>query len=315
VDATLKSLRFSQFFRVVCWTAFAVAALSLYRGGPALVQDVVRFALGTPHDRYAVSLKWNGAAATEAGRDWLAAADASLDTPVQVTLPQRRAVNLGEGPGSAHAFAVTLRRGQHYHLEAPAVEGHPGLFVDLFRREDATFEHVAFLPAQATHIDVDIRADGEYVVRVQAELDVEVQVAVSMRTEPTLQLPVERAGSRSIQSFFGDARDRGSRDHHGVDIFAPRGTPVLAASGGIVTSVGTNTLGGNVIWIARPGHREAHYYAHLDRQLVTVGTRVEKGDVIGLVGNTGNARATAPHLHFGIYAPGGPVDPLPYVSG
>ncbi|MBI4485879.1 MAG: M23 family metallopeptidase [Acidobacteria bacterium] len=83
--------------------------------------------------------------------------------------------------------------------------------------------------------------------------------------------------------------------HHGVDIFAPRGTPVLAAAGGIVTSGGTSSLGGNVVWIARPGRREAHYYAHLDRQLVTPGTFVEAGDVIGTVGNTGNARGTLPH--------------------
>jgi murein DD-endopeptidase MepM/ murein hydrolase activator NlpD len=99
-----------------------------------------------------------------------------------------------------------------------------------------------------------------------------------------------------------------------VDIFAPRGTPVLAAAGGVVTSVGTNGLGGNVVWIARPMRGERHYYAHLDRQAVSAGTFVNEGDVIGYVGNTGNARGTAPHLHFGIYASGGAVDPLPYIA-
>jgi murein DD-endopeptidase MepM/ murein hydrolase activator NlpD len=99
-----------------------------------------------------------------------------------------------------------------------------------------------------------------------------------------------------------------------VDIFARRGTPVLAAGSGIVTRVGTNGLGGKVVWIARPTRGEAHYYAHLDRQLVTVGTRVQEGDVIGFVGNTGNARFTPPHLHFGIYTSGGAVDPLPYIA-
>jgi murein DD-endopeptidase MepM/ murein hydrolase activator NlpD len=80
-----------------------------------------------------------------------------------------------------------------------------------------------------------------------------------------------------------------------------------------VSFVGTNRLGGNVVWVLRPSRGEAHYYAHLDTQRVRAGTRVKAGDVIGTVGNTGNARSTAPHLHFGIYAGGGAVDPLPYV--
>jgi hypothetical protein len=56
------------------------------------------------------------------------------------------------------------------------------------------------------------------------------------------------------------------------------------------------------------------YYAHLDEQLVSDGQRVRRGDTIGLVGNTGNAATTSPHLHFGIYAPGGAVNPLPFVN-
>jgi hypothetical protein len=56
------------------------------------------------------------------------------------------------------------------------------------------------------------------------------------------------------------------------------------------------------------------YYAHLDEQLVSQGDRVAEGDTIGLVGNTGNARTTPPHLHFGIYAAGGAINPLPFVD-
>lgn len=57
----------------------------------------------------------------------------------------------------------------------------------------------------------------------------------------------------------------------------------------------------------------SHHYAHLDSQLVTSGQRVKRVDAIGLVGNTGNVRITAPHLHFGIYKSGGAVDPRPYI--
>jgi hypothetical protein len=129
-----------------------------------------------------------------------------------------------------------------------------------------------------------------------------------------LRVPVEGAGRPDIQSFFLAPRDGGQRDHHGVDIFARRGTPVVAAAGGIVTSVGSNTLGGNVVWVVRPLRGERHYYAHLDEQLVAAGTRVATGDVVGTVGNTGNARGGPPHLHFGIYGTPGPIDPLPYLE-
>jgi peptidoglycan LD-endopeptidase LytH len=56
------------------------------------------------------------------------------------------------------------------------------------------------------------------------------------------------------------------------------------------------------------------YYAHLDKQLVEQGQEVKKGDVLGLVGNTGNARYTPSHLHFGVYTTEGPINPLPFVN-
>jgi SH3-like domain-containing protein len=88
---------------------------------------------------------------------------------------------------------------------------------------------------------------------------------------------------------------------------------VVAAAEGRVRSAGTNNLGGNVIWI-RTSRGQSHYYAHLDEQLVGAGAHVRAGEPIGTVGNTGNARTTAPHLHFGIYRRGsGAIDPFPFV--
>jgi hypothetical protein len=122
-----------------------------------------------------------------------------------------------------------------------------------------------------------------------------------------------RAGA--VQSFWGADRDGGARAHQGIDIFAPRGTPALAAADGVVRWVGENRLGGNVVFVADPARGHSLYYAHLDRQAVTTGQRVRAGDTVGFVGNTGNARSTAPHLHFGIYRAGeGAVDPFPYVD-
>jgi hypothetical protein len=70
-----------------------------------------------------------------------------------------------------------------------------------------------------------------------------------------------------------------------------------------------------VVWLLDPRREQSLYYAHLDRQLVSAGDIVNVGDTLGLVGNTGNARGTPPHLHFGIYHRGqGPVDPLPFID-
>jgi peptidoglycan LD-endopeptidase LytH len=125
---------------------------------------------------------------------------------------------------------------------------------------------------------------------------------------------VDGRGNGAVQSFFGAVRDGGRRDHHGIDIFAPRGTPVLAATDGVVRSTRPNRLGGNVVWLADADRGQSLYYAHLDSHNVSAGQRVRRGDTVGFIGNSGNARTTSPHLHFGIYRRGqGPVDPWPYV--
>lgn len=78
-----------------------------------------------------------------------------------------------------------------------------------------------------------------------------------------------------------------------------------------MTRVGNGGLGGKTVW-QRTDDGLSIYYAHLDEQLVSPGDYVEKGTPIGTVGNTGNARTTPPHLHFGIYKNRGAVDPLHY---
>ena len=129
----------------------------------------------------------------------------------------------------------------------------------------------------------------------------------------SLAFPV--AGKRSnIGSFWGASRDGGSRSHEGIDIFAKKGTPVVAIANGTIVSKGRTPLGGKVLWLKPAGHSWSAYYAHLDKQKVKEGQYVRKGQVIGTVGNTGNARHTPSHLHFGIYTGKGAVNPLPYVK-
>jgi murein DD-endopeptidase MepM/ murein hydrolase activator NlpD len=90
--------------------------------------------------------------------------------------------------------------------------------------------------------------------------------------------------------------------HHGNDIFAPLGAPVLAITEGTLFLVGWNDVGGNRLWL-RDDQGNEFYYAHLSAfsPLAVDGGRVKAGDVIGFVGATGDAVGTPPHLHFEIH--------------
>lgn len=90
-----------------------------------------------------------------------------------------------------------------------------------------------------------------------------------------------------------------SGTHKGIDIFAKEGTAVLAAANGLVVYTGFNDIGGNVVLVLGPKWR-FYYYAHLQRIDTGILRQVNAGDIIGAVGNTGNAKGKPPHLHFAV---------------
>lgn len=135
----------------------------------------------------------------------------------------------------------------------------------------------------------------------------------AMPKPQALPVPVEGVRQRALRDTWGGARSEG-RKHEGIDIFAKRGTPVVSSTEGIVSQVGTNRLGGLVVWVLGPGGQR-HYYAHLDGYSdVEPGMRIEAGRVLGYVGDTGNAKGTPPHLHYGIYDTGGAINPYPLLK-
>ncbi|WP_086079948.1 M23 family metallopeptidase [Bordetella genomosp. 13] len=137
---------------------------------------------------------------------------------------------------------------------------------------------------------------------------------LSMQPIPaSLPVPVTGVAPRQLTDTWGASRSQG-RTHEGIDIFAKRGTPVVSSTEGVVSSVGTNNLGGKVVWVLGPG-RQMHYYAHLDGYAdIERGDLLQQGDTVGYVGNTGNARGTPPHLHYGIYQAGGAINPYPLLT-
>jgi murein DD-endopeptidase MepM/ murein hydrolase activator NlpD len=104
--------------------------------------------------------------------------------------------------------------------------------------------------------------------------------------------------------------------HQGTDIFATYGTPLIASENGVLDRIGVGSLGGNKLWVKGESGTE-YYYAHLAAFApgIANGQRVRAGELIGYVGDTGNARGTSPHLHFEIHPGGvGPVNPYPLLK-
>jgi murein DD-endopeptidase MepM/ murein hydrolase activator NlpD len=129
-----------------------------------------------------------------------------------------------------------------------------------------------------------------------------------------LAVPVEGINVKQIGNTWHAPRS-GGRLHEGQDIFARKGTAVRSATKGYVVRLGENALGGNTVFVLGAGGRN-YYYAHLDSYAegLAVGDYVTPETTLGYVGTTGNAAGAAPHLHFGVYTPGGAVDPLPLLK-
>ncbi|MDQ3473712.1 MAG: M23 family metallopeptidase [Acidobacteriota bacterium] len=140
-----------------------------------------------------------------------------------------------------------------------------------------------------------------------------VRVARLYSKDPPAKIKVPLAGMSKKQIANTWHAPRGAhRLHEGQDIFAARGTPVYSATNGYVYNIGENRLGGQTVSVIGAGGR-VYYYAHLD----SYAKGLEEGDYVttktklGSVGTTGNAQGTPPHLHFGVYATTGAIDPLP----
>lgn len=270
------------------------------------------------HDAYRHALSQAGLDRTALGRDWAKAAEFALRFPTGVAAPFQETFYVDSAEAFALGYRFSVKRGQRTEVK---LEIDPPsdwrIFLDLFRAAeegDVGPEPVATGGEGDFRLAFEPRRDGDYLLRVQSELLRGGSCTLIIRNVASLEFPVEGLGSQAIGSSFGAPREGGRRSHHGVDIFAPRGTEVRATSRARVRSVDEWKLGGRVIWLEDPARDLRLYFAHLDTQEVVEGTWVAPGDRIGTVGNSGNARTTPPHLHFGIYVRGeGPIDPYPFL--
>jgi murein DD-endopeptidase MepM/ murein hydrolase activator NlpD len=269
------------------------------------------------HEAYAHSLEQVNLNNTALGREWNDAGKRALEAAVDIPLPFDEAFYWDSRNAEAAGYRFFVKRGVRIEVEITVFSSDSLLlFADLFReRGDTLIQriHVATADDEMHRLEFEPRRDAYYALRLQPELLRGGQFRVSIRELPSIGFPVKGKNSRSIASFFGDPRDGGSREHHGVDIFAARHTPVLAPSNSSVTRVGEGDIGGRYVWLYDSKRSMYLYFAHLETREVERGDKISAGQLIGTVGNTGNARSTPPHLHFGIYS-NGPIDPFHFIA-
>lgn len=168
-------------------------------------------------------------------------------------------------------------------------------------------------PASASHTTTRTRSTETFTSSRNLSSSAQRKVRELQRMSKLAVIPVPILLGVAPGDFgdtWGDARS-GGRTHEGTDILAPRGEYVVAPAESVVTQIGVGANGGNFVYTTNPGG-ERFYFAHLDAYAdgLRVGDILEKGDLIGYVGNTGNASGGATHLHFGIYDRGA-TNPYP----
>jgi peptidoglycan LD-endopeptidase LytH len=269
----------------------------------------------SPYESYLKSLESSGIAKSTMGKKWISSGQNALLTPNEnVKYPFKSEIFFREIAPMAVSYGLKYEENAKitFKISSKGKENN-GVYVDLVENNPNKTRLKNFYVKDTTFIYED-NGPKNLILRIQPQLLVNQYVSVEIIENPKLAFPVRGGKNKDIQSYWGVDRDGGRRRHEGIDIFNKKGTPILAVEDGVISQVGINNLGGKVVWQRLGLFGQSIYYAHLDSQTVSSGQTVKKGDVLGFMGNTGNARFTPPHLHFGIYTSGGAIDPLLYVQ-
>ncbi|WP_460674796.1 M23 family metallopeptidase [Larkinella ripae] len=225
----------------------------------------------SPHEQYAQSLRDARLERTALGTDWLATADRALKDSILINAPYRESGYFSSSRPFALGYRLNGQRGDKFIIKVDVQSQQPvQVFIDVFELNEANQNPNRLTSAKAdtNQLEIEIRQARTHLIRIQPELLRSGRYTISITREPILSFPVRGLDSRQISSYFGVPRDAGRRRHEGIDIFAPRGTPALAASDGYISGVGTNNLGGNVVYVSDSRRNQTLYYAHLDSQAV-----------------------------------------------
>ncbi len=241
----------------------------------------------------------------------------ALKDSVEVDLPFLQTGHFKPRNFPVYSYNLNLKTGEELDVIVETDSVTDLVFIELYELQNdslKTYKKIADSDYGMLNFSKEIEQPGTFKIIVQPGIETSTPFTIKMKTTPVYAFPVAGGKNTNIQSFWGAVRDGGRRSHEGVDIFAPRGTPVVAVTNGRIASSGEKGLGGKQVWLRDPDRGQSLYYAHLDSIAPLGNSRVKTGDTIGFVGNTGNARTTAPHLHFGIYKGyRGAIDPLAFI--
>lgn len=263
----------------------------------------------TDREKYLGSLEKSGLTEREVVKMWIQDFNLALQSPMAIQIPYSEQIVYPVGATRADAFLIDVPAGRMLEVNLQKVEGRGMMFMEGRSVRDSK-EKVGNVDSSFMEIEAESH-DRQLIIILQPELMSYGKWDFRISHHPSISFPVEGKSEAAIQSFFGAPRDGGKRLHHGIDIFADRGTAVLAVSNGWIYRTAESKLGGKVVWLN--SDLGSVYYAHLDSINVKSPSRVKEGDTLGFVGNTGNARSTPPHLHFGIYKKGA-INPLGFVA-
>ena len=192
----------------------------------------------TPHEKYAEKLEDSGLEKTIQGQQWLAASEIALQQPLNIELPFKLIGHFPTDKPRALGFRFRALRGEKltFVLSRKSLDN-AVVYADLYK-ENGTENKPSFLITSDTsggELNYEIEETGSYILRLQPELFRTAEYDLVISTGPSLDFPVPGKKAK-IGSIWGDDREGGNRKHEGIDIFAPKRTPVIAGSDGVVTA-------------------------------------------------------------------------------
>ncbi len=245
--------------------------------------------------------------------NWETAFEAAKNDSLQISLPYGERGTFAPSQNRVYSYTVDVQDGELLEV-AITKDSVERVFMDILEPSGTGWKNLKSAGLNDSSITISPLKSTVLKVIIQPEINASGSFLIEINKKPLFIFPVAGKGNNDIGSFWGVDRDGGARRHEGIDIFAKKGTPVVAATDGRIGYTGEKGLGGKQVWLRASGLGSSLYYAHLDSIAVASGSQVRTGDTLGFVGNTGNARFTPPHLHFGIYKGySGAVNPLAYV--
>ncbi len=232
-----------------------------------------------------------------------------------IDLPYRESGKFFPKSFSVYSYSIELHQGDLLSVKIQQDSTSSLTFIDVYTIENSKYKNIKSSKFGKQTLQYEIEEDNIYRVVVQPEIEASSFFAIEIKRSPLYLFPVAGGKNSDAQSFWGAQRDGGKRSHEGVDIFAKRGTPIIATVDGRITFSGEKGLGGKQVWLRDTKRGYSLYYAHLDSIAAFKKFQVDAGDTLGFVGNSGNARTTVPHLHFGIYSGySGAINPYHFIK-